>query len=318
LKKIKMTNSKTKYVLPVASLIIGLTFFSVAKGDQSGSKKDAAPEIKKIVTFQDKAGERLFRSPLSIVMDESNGDLIVTSFETEEVVVLDKNGALVMRLGKQAGIISPYGVAIDRKGQIYVSEIRTGLLKVFSPGGSLVDKIDLSHVMEKIVSPGRISIDREGLIYITNLMDNEILVFNDRGDFVRSVGKFESLQKAGIAGGRIIGLSAMGDAVNFFDKEGALLQSFGKHGDESSKNFSFPTGFAVDSRNRLWIADAFQHRLKVFSLEGEHLFNFGYMKEKNWMFFFPVDLCFGNKGELFVLEKGANRIQVFQVSDLKE
>jgi sugar lactone lactonase YvrE len=310
-----MTNLNITYARTFAGLIIVLTLLSVVSAN---ADEDAAPEIKKIAAFQDQGGEILLRSPLAIALDESNGDLIVTSFEAAEVVILDKSGSLIKRLGKQNGIISPYGVSIDEKGQIYVSEVQTGLLKVFSPGGLLVDKIDLSEVMGRTVSPGRITIDKEGFIYISDLMDNEILIFNDKGDFVRSVGKFESLQKAQNAGGKIIGVSSMGNAVKVFDKEGALLQSFGKHGDESRKNFSFPTGFAVDSKGRLWIADAFQHRLKVFSLEGKFLYNFGYMEEKKWMFFFPVDLCFGKKGELFVVEKGANRIQVFQVSDLKE
>jgi hypothetical protein len=42
------------------------------------------------------------------------------------------------------------------------------------------------------------------------------------------------------------------------------------------------------------------------------------MQEKTGGFFFPVDLCFGDKGKLFVLEKGAERIQLFHVDDLDE
>lgn len=313
-----MTIKKTKYVLPISVLIIGMTLLSVARVRSDEGKKVTTPEIRKIATFQDQGSERLFRSPLSIAIDESNGDLIVTSFEAAEVVIIDKSGNLIKRLGAQAGITSPYGVSIDEKGRIYVTEVHTGLLKVFSPGGILVDKIDLSDVMKRTVSPGRITIDKEGLIYISDLVVNEILILNDKGDFVRSVGNFDSIQKAGNAEGNILGISSMGNAVKVFDNEGVLLHSFGNHGDESQTNFSFPAGFDVDSKGRLWIADAFQHRLKVFTLEGKFLFNFGYMTEKKWMFFFPVDLCFGKKGELFVVEKGANRIQVFQVSDLKE
>jgi len=304
-----------QFALALSGLIVGMTLFSVEKAISDETK---APEIKKIAVFQDQGGERLLRSPLSIAIDKNNGDLIVTSFEAAEIVILDKSGALIRRLGKESGLISPYGAAINEKGQIYVSEAHTGFLKVFSPGGILVDKIDLSMMTGKTVSPGRVTISKEGLVYISNLNDNDILVLNDKGDLVKSVGQFEYLQKAGDAGGKILGLSAMGSAVKIFDDQGNLLRTFGEHGDESHKNFSFPTGFAVDSKNRLWIADAFQHRLKVFSLEGKPLFNFGYMKEKQWTFFFPVDLCFGEKGELFVVEKGANRIQVFQVSDLRE
>lgn len=277
-----------------------------------------APEIRLIAVFQDQGGEKILRSPLSLVRDHTNGDLIVSSFEAGEVVILDKSGALVKRIGEETGLVSPYGVALDAKGLLYVGEVRTGLLKVFSPIGSLVDEFDLSDVMGKTVSPGRIMLGKDGFLYIADLTNNEILIFDLKGKFVRSVGKFDYLQKGGPDGDdRIIGLSAMGEAVKVFTRGGELLHSFGKHGDSPDKNISFPTGFAVDARKRLWIADAFQHRLKVFSLDGRFLFNFGQMEEKGSGFFFPVDLCFTESGELIVLEKGANRIQIFQVDDLK-
>lgn len=278
-----------------------------------------APEIRRIAVFQDQGGEIILRSPLSLVRDHTNGDLIVSSFEAGEVVILDKSGSLVKRLGAETGLVSPYGVALDAKGLLYVGEVRTGLLKVFSPIGSLLDEFDLSEIMGKTVSPGRIVLGKDGFLYIVDLTNNEILIFDLKGKFVRSVGKFDYLQKGGPAGdGTIVGLSAMGKAVTIFGRDGELLHSFGQHGDSPEINFSFPTGYAVDARKRLWIADAFQHRLKVFSLDGKFLFNFGKMEEATGGFFFPVDIYFTETGELIVLEKGASRIQVFQVDDLKD
>lgn len=277
----------------------------------------ALPAITRIAVFQNPRGELFLRSPIAMARDEKSGDLIVTSSESGEVVVLDKNGALVKRLGMDAGLVSPYGVAIDGKGRIYVSEVRSGLLKILSPSGTLVEEIDLSRRLGKAIAPGRITLDKNGLISIADLNNNEILLFNSQGDFVRSLGAFDYLQKAGAVGdGRIIGLSAQGKAVQVFSREGALLNAFGEHGDSVERNMSFPTAFTVDSKGRLWIADAFQHRLKVFSLDGKFLFNFGRMEEAAGGFFFPVDLCFDGTGKLFVLEKGANRIQVFQIDDL--
>ncbi len=282
------------------------------------SPRISAPEIRRIAVFQDRDGERTLRSPIALVRDPKNGDLVITSFETGEVVILDKSGALVKRLGKEQGLVSPYGVAMDGKGRIYVSEVHTGLLKVFSPGGVLEDEIDLSKLAGKAVAPGRITLDRDDFICVVDLNSRSILMLNNKGDLVFSKGEFNYLQKAGAAGSdRIIGLSAQGTAVNVFSRAGVLLNSFGSHTDELDRSFSFPTGFAIDAKGRLWIADAFQHRLKVFSLDGKLLFNFGRMEEKTGGFFFPADLCFGENGELFVLEKGANRLQVFQVKDLK-
>jgi sugar lactone lactonase YvrE len=309
-----------------ASLVLtGLPSLAAGKPENGKPEKAApardsakAPEIRRLATIQDEKGGKLLRSPLALARDGKNGDLIVTSFEAGEVVILDRNGALITRMGKTAGIVSPYGVAIDREGRIFVSEIQTGLLKVFSPGGQLMDRIDLSSARGQKVSPGRIMLGSDDLLYVADLTGNQILVFSPKGDFLRSLGSFGYLQKGGpIADGKVVGISGQGAAVTLFAPDGTSLRSFGQHGDESERNVSFPTGFAVDGRGRMWIADAFQHRLKVFSLDGKFLFNYGRMEETTGGFFFPVDLCFGEDGEMFVLEKGAGRIQVFQVEDLK-
>lgn len=306
-----------KPLFPVLLTVFILFCWSTINAAESQTKLEA-PEIKREATFVSHGGEKLFRNPLAFAIDAKTGDLIVTSFGSDEIVILDKNGFLIKRVGPQSGLVSPYGVAIDDRGRIYVSEIQTGMLKILSPGGILEDKIDLSMALGRTVSPGRITLDKEGLIYVADLKDNEILIFNSRGDFVSSVGSLEYIQKAGLVNGKILGLSAYGKAVSLFTREGVLLSSFGEHGDQFERNFSFPAGFAVDAKGRLWIVDSFQHQLKVFSLEGKHLFNFGRMQEETGGFFFPVDLSFGDNGRLFVLEKGAERIQIFQVGDLDE
>lgn len=310
------------------SVLVLVVLFGLATGsaaDEGSSEagqelqNQVGPDIKRLDSFQFLKGERPLRSPLAIVRDPQNGDLIVSSFESGEVIVLDHNGGLLKRLGRQAGLVTPYGVALDRAGRIYVSEVRTGMLKVFAPAGALIDAIDLSALRERKVSPGRISLGPDGQLYIVDLSGNDILVLSDEGTRLQSLGTFGYLQKAGSGpAGEVIGLSGQGKAVTVFDAAGEELRSFGNHGDKTDRNFSFPTGFAIDAKNRLWIADAFQHRIKVFSLTGEFLFNFGKMEEEGGGFFFPVDLCFGELGTLYVLEKGANRIQVFLVEDLDE
>lgn len=300
------------YVVPV---FLFLAWHGAGQAGETPAKGNA-PTITRVATFLSQGGEKLLDTPLALALDAKNHDLIVSSFRSSEIIILDKNGTLVKKMGREAGLDSPYGVAIDGQGRVYVSEVQTGLLKIMSPGGALLSLIDLSKVAGHVVSPGRLTLDKDGLIYVADLRGNEILVLNDQGGLVRSVGKFQYLQKAGMVNGRLLGLSAYGQAVQFFDQQGKVVLGFGAHGDESKKNFSFPTGFAVDARNRLWIADAFQHQLKVFSLDGTHLFNFGRQQQGENGFLFPVDLCFGDNGQLFVLEKGANRIQLFLVGDL--
>lgn len=278
-----------------------------------------AAEIRRTAVIEDSGGERLLRSPLAIARDAKTGEMVVSSFESGEVVVLDRSGAVVTRIGPDAGLVTPYGVAVDAAGRIWVSEVRTGLIKILGSGGAALEEIDLSRLTGSTVSPGRITLGDDGVVYVADLTGNRLLLLKQTGELVRTVGPFPYLQKGGAAkDGRIVGLSARGTAVTVHDASGAKIRSFGEHGDLTERTVSFPTGFAVDGKGRIWIADAFQHRIKVFSLEGEFLFNVGRLQETagGEGFFFPVDLCFGAPGELIVLEKGAERIQTFQVADL--
>ena len=257
------------------------------------------------------------KSPLALTRDAESGDLLLSSFETGEIFVLNELGTVIKTIGKESGLITPYGVAVDAKGRILVTELQPGQLVILSPAGLLMDRIDLSALRGKRVSPGRVTVGPDGRIYVVDLIQREILILDPDGKLLKTLGPFDYLQKAGPVGDAgVIGLSAQGTAVTVFDADGSPVRSFGKHGDASEKTLSFPTGFAVDAKQRLWIADAFQHRLKVFSLDGQFLFNYGRMEEESGGFFFPVDLCFGEDGRLFVLEKGANRVQVFRVEDL--
>jgi DNA-binding beta-propeller fold protein YncE len=312
-----LTKPERRNNLLVAMLMVleALLFLPISSAAAPATK--GVPEIKRVATFQSQGGQKLLHNPLALALDPKNGDLIVSSFGSGEIVILDGNGSLINRLGAGADLVSPYGVAVDEKGRIYVSEIQTGMVKVLSPGGIMADRIDLSLAVGRPVAPGRITLDQEGRLYVADLKAHEILLFTGQGDYLGSVGGFAYLQKAGLWKDLVIGLSAHGQAVHLYADGGGLVRIFGEHGGDSASSFSFPTGFAVDAKGRLWIADAFQHRLKVFSLEGQHLFNFGRLEQEAGGFFFPVDICFGSNGRLYVLEKGADRIQIFQVSDLQ-
>ncbi|MBI5442710.1 MAG: NHL repeat-containing protein [Deltaproteobacteria bacterium] len=286
----------------------------------SGEVRNARPSVERSAVLESQAGESFLRAPLALARDPKNGDLLVTSFEAGEVVILDRRGSLLRRLGREVGLASPHGVAIDRAGRIYVSEAGAGTVKVLSPSGTIVDELDLARIAERPVSPGRITFGPSGRLYVVDLRSDAVLVVSEDEKLLATLGKFESLQKAAEGpGGQIVVLSGRGKAVTVFRPDGELIRSFGGHGEPGERNVSFPTGFAVDAKGRVWIADAFQHRLKVFSLDGEFLFNHGGLEgqvEKDALYF-PVDLAFGEKTELFVLEKGANRIQVLRIGDLE-
>ncbi|MCH2161050.1 MAG: hypothetical protein MK085_04165 [Phycisphaerales bacterium] len=116
---------------------------------------------------------------------------------------------------------------------------------------------------------------------------------------------------------RAIALDASGEQVYVIDKT-ARVQRFDLEGSflggwvmpqwENGK----PTGVAVASDGRVYVADTHYHRIAVFNQEGEELLAFGKYGEGAGEFIYPTDVAFGPNGMLFVSEYGGNdRVQVF-------
>jgi hypothetical protein len=63
-------------------------------------------------------------------------------------------------------------------------------------------------------------------------------------------------------------------AVKEFDVEGKYIKSIGSSGDRPGF-FARPKGIAVDSQNRIYVADAQWDKIQIFSPEGQLLLFFG-------------------------------------------
>lgn len=58
--------------------------------------------------------------------------------------------------------------------------------------------------------------------------------------------------------------------VHKFKKDGTLVKSWGEPG-EGPGQFNLPHGIGIDSKNRLYVADRQNHRVQIFTTEGEYL-----------------------------------------------
>ncbi|HIF94871.1 MAG: NHL repeat-containing protein [Myxococcales bacterium] len=77
-------------------------------------------------------------------------------------------------------------------------------------------------------------------------------------------------------------------------------------------SFRVATGVAVDSLNRIYVADFENHRIQVFSNDGRQLSIFGSQGDGPGEFERPTDLDIGPDGRIFVVDFGNDRIQVFE------
>ncbi len=116
---------------------------------------------------------------------------------------------------------------------------------------------------------------------------------------------------------RAVAIDADRDRLYVVDKS-ARIQRFSLDGEfqlawsmprfENGK----PTGISIAPDGRVVVADTHEHRIVIFSAEGELLETHGRMGREPGEFIYPTDVVAGPEGRWFVSEYGGNdRVQVF-------
>ncbi|MEW6161444.1 MAG: NHL repeat-containing protein, partial [Verrucomicrobiota bacterium] len=93
-----------------------------------------------------------------------------------------------------------------------------------------------------------------------------------------------------------------------------FLQRFGKAGPGPGE-FNRPEGLAVDAQDRIYVADSCNHRMQVFSREGQFLRAYGSAGSGPGQLSYPYDVRVDGFGFQYVCEFGNSRIQIFDAHD---
>ena len=136
--------------------------------------------------------------------------------------------------------------------------------------------------------------------------------FNGPGGIARAADG--RLFVADAANHRIRVISADGATVSTYAGEG--VQGFAD-GSTSTARFDFPRGIALAADGRVFVADSFNHRIRVISADGATVstyagsgFGFANGSTSTARFSFPSDVALAADGSLFVADSVNHRIRV--------
>ncbi|NVK82760.1 MAG: T9SS type A sorting domain-containing protein, partial [Cytophagia bacterium] len=194
-----------------------------------------------------------FINPVGIELDAS-GNLYVTELYNK-IRKITPNGDVTTIAGSggirgsadgdaaSASFNSPFGVAVDAIGNVYVADYGNHKIRKVTPNGEVttlagsgeIGRVDGNGSSARFKHPTGITVDASGNILVTDGLNHSIRKITPNGDVTTIAG-------SGLAG------SADGDAA--------------------SATFYEPDGIAIDDKGAIYVADAQNHKIRKISSSG--------------------------------------------------
>ena len=194
------------------------------------------------------------------------------------------------RMPEGIEIFRAAGVAVDGDDRVYVFNRSDHNVIVFDRDGDMITAWD-----RKFIEPHAATVDREGNLYLVDRDTHVVEKFTLEGELLMTLGNRDQpsdtggtelgqlVNKAAGPNNKPTGVAIAPDGTIFvsdgyqncrvhkYDAEGNLLMSWGVPGKVEPGHFHLPHGIGVDNRGRVLVCDRENHRIQLFSQDGEYL-----------------------------------------------
>jgi DNA-binding beta-propeller fold protein YncE len=246
-------------------------------------------------------------SSVFYVTDSSAGIIHRYDFKHREVTYITKAGDMPLA--------SPVGIALDKAGNVYVSDSIYAVVFKFDPHGTFLGKLEPPGGFSR---PAGIAINSLGEKYVVDVTANKLLVFDTNDRFVREFpdrrGGDELNRPSNVAVDRDLNVyvtDSMNFTIKIYDHSGTFKRRLGQIGD-SAGSFARPKGVAVDSDNHIYVVDAASDNFQIFDQEGRLLLVVGKNGKGPGEFYLPSGICIDGSDRLAVADTYNRRIQFFE------
>jgi tripartite motif-containing protein 71 len=227
-----------------------------------------------------KKGE--LETPRSACTD-AQGNVYVADAWNQRIQKFSRDGNLLLVVGAKGApfgndeakgkFVFPYGVAVDSKGNIYVSVYNNNRLHKFDAKGKFVLMWGVEGRQDgQFSKPGALAMDKQDRLYVADVGNNRVQRFT-----------FDS------------------DGKPSFDGQ------WGKDGKEPGE-FDRPYGLCVDKDGSFFVADYGNHRVQKFDASGRVQFIYDKYGSEEGALDQPVAVAVDGSGSIFVSDLGNKRI----------
>ena len=211
--------------------------------------------------------------------------------------------------GSEAGrFATPRATAWDPRGFLYVVD-KTARIQKFDAAGAYL--LGWSTPENEKGRPTGLRVDDAGDLWVADTHYHRVLHYSPDGTLrsefgSEGTGPGQFLYPTGIAiaadGSIFVSEYGGNDRIQVFTREGKLLRSWGRYGTGPGE-FARPQGLAI-AGDRIYVADAANHRVQVFRLDGRPRASWGGLK-------YPYSVSLDGEGNVLVAEYGRHCVSKF-------
>ncbi len=264
--------------------------------------------------------------PTAIALDLHENMYVTESIENR-LRKFSQSGDYVNTL---SGLSEPLGVAVDQQGRIFVGNKLSRNVEVYDAGFNFLFKLGSGD--GEFSQPTAIAI-YEDRIYVADSMEDVIKVYRPDGTFNFSFGgtgsdagqfNFPVSLAVNEISGELIVLDhqhfqtstgvGQGVRIQIFEMDGLFKRSFGEHGIGDGK-LSMPVGITVDSEERIYATDTYQHLVQVFDGNGiflTSLYNVDHQLRT------PMGIVMGKSNRLFIASRHTGSVEVYGIDSYEQ
>lgn len=231
-----------------------------------------------------------FNEPFAITVDAS-GNVFVADARNHRIQKFDENGKFISQWGGQGNdsgkFERPSGLAVDAEGNIFVADYELDRIQKFTADGKFLMQWGSSGSdFGQFNSPTGLAIDKHQKIYVTDTYNHRIQKFDMQGNYIKSWGQYQPV-------------SLVRSFFSFLISPGA------------DDKLNYPTRITIGPDEKLFVSDAYNNRIVVYSTDGEFLFQFGGVGIFSGNFRVSSGIANDQNGNLFVADFYNHRVQIF-------
>lgn len=219
----------------------------------------------------------------------------------------------------------PGGIELDAEGDIWVVDAINRRIEEFNDAGEPLRSFgSYGWGQGQFSYPTDLAIDGDGDLWVVDASNNRVTEFSPTGEYKSEFGttgtgdgQFRSPMGIALApDGNIWVADTENNRLQVFTQSGKFIRKMGNSGGSKPSDLAEPTGidfgFPPKGNNTVYVADRGKDRVAILSTEGAYIGQLGKTGTGDGEFKQPSAVSTDSSGNIWVVDRGNNRIERFE------